>query len=377
MFLEVKEGSTRILIPKRRSRSIFYNPKMELSRDIDVASVAAFVSLSSSPTLSYIDALAATGVRGVRVAKEVGLSVDINDKSRDAYEVIKKNIELNGVGDRARAWNENANILLHHKKYDIIDIDPFGSPIPFLDAACASVRKLIMVTATDTAPLCGAHPGGVRKYEAFPLNTEYHKEIATRILLGALTRYLARYDKSTKPLLCYSKEHFIRLIVGVERGVKKAEESLRRLGFIAHCFSCGNRFAFPLADILEVEKVCGCGSKIRIAGPLYIGGIEDRGFCELVCKELRNREMGTKREALKIVEACAEEINIPFYYELHVICKRLKKTPPTMQSILEALKERGYAASRTHFSDTAFKTDADIREIEEIVNYHSLKRVAL
>jgi tRNA G26 N,N-dimethylase Trm1 len=62
MFSETKEGITRILVPKQPTKSIFYNPKMELCRDIDIAGVAAFVSSLPSPpqqtSLTCIDALA-------------------------------------------------------------------------------------------------------------------------------------------------------------------------------------------------------------------------------------------------------------------------------------------------------------------------------
>lgn len=45
MFSETKEETTRVLVPKQPTKSIFYNPTMELCRDIDIAGVAAFVSL--------------------------------------------------------------------------------------------------------------------------------------------------------------------------------------------------------------------------------------------------------------------------------------------------------------------------------------------
>jgi len=64
---------------------------MELCRDIDLASIAAFATLYPSPSLTYIDALAGTGVRGVRIANEVGLRVTINDRSTPACELIKRN----------------------------------------------------------------------------------------------------------------------------------------------------------------------------------------------------------------------------------------------------------------------------------------------
>ena len=367
MFLEIKEGTTRILIPEPPTKSVFYNPKMELCRDIDIASVAAFVSALPSQDLTYIDALAGTGVRGVRMAKEVGLSVAINDRSNHAYECINKNIVLNAVEERATAYNTDANVLLLQHKYDLVDLDPFGSPVPFLDAACKSVKKLLLVTATDTAPLCGAHTGGLRKYAAKPLNTEYHKEMATRILLGRVTRDLCKYDQAVQPLLSYSKSHFIRLIARVAKGAKKADACMNRLGFIAHCFACGNRVSSH--DIQSIGTKCElCGAKIRLAGPLYLDPIKEYRFCEQVHKELAIRVQGKKKEALKLVATSMNELDIPFYYEHHAICKALKVQPSTIATLIDALRSTGFSASRTHFSDTAFKTDARLEEIKAVLN---------
>ncbi|MBA5942684.1 MAG: tRNA (guanine(10)-N(2))-dimethyltransferase [Methanophagales archaeon] len=373
MFFQITEGTTRLVVPQQLNRSIFYNPRMELCRDIDIASIAAFISsLPSHPLpLTYIDALAGTGARGVRLANEVrfnlSLQVDINDRSTPAYELINQNIALNKVEDRAVAHNKNAKVMLLQKRYDIVDIDPFGSPVPFLDAACQSVKHALLVTATDTAPLCGAHTGGLRNYSAQPLNTEYHAEIGTRILLGAVTRELARYDKAIQPLLSYASEHFIRLIVRIEKGAKKADDSIRSLGFIAHCFSCGNRFAFSYTDMLEMRlrNICElCGSKMRLTGPLYICAIKDTAFSEEVYNELSERSSGKREEAMKIVHTCSRELDIPFFYEYHALCKSLKVHPPPIISIIEALHSNGFLATRTHFSYTGIKTDARIDEIK-------------
>jgi tRNA (guanine26-N2/guanine27-N2)-dimethyltransferase len=370
MLSEITEGTTRIIAPAHFTKSMFYNPRMELCRDIDIASIAAFATLYPSPSLTYIDALAGTGMRGVRVANEVSLQVTINDRSTPAYELIKRNIALNAVEGRATASNENANVLLVQTKYDLVDIDPFGSPVTFLDAACKSVKRLLLITATDTAPLCGAHTGGVRTYGARPLNTEYHAEMGTRILLGAVARELGRYDKAIQPLLSYASAHFIRLIARVERGAKKADESIERLGFIAHCFSCGHRFAFSYADMLNlnVENTCAlCGKKMRIAGPLYIHPIKEKEFCEEVHEELAKRTLGKKREALKIINTSILELDIPFYYEHHALCKALRIPPPSISAVLDALRSNGFSVSRTHFSDTAIKTDARLDELKRIV----------
>ncbi len=372
MFSEIKEGTTRIIVPQQHlTKQIFYNPKMELCRDIDIAAVAAFFfSLPNHSHVTYADALAGTGVRGIRVANEVGLQVTISDRSTPAYELIKRNIRLNEIEERASAYNENANVLLVQTRYDLVDIDPFGSPVPFLDAACKSVKKMLLITATDTAPLCGAHTGGVRNYGAQPLNTEYHAEMGTRILLGAVTRELCKYDKAIQPLLSYASAHFIRVIARVEKGAKKADNSMKRLGFIAHCFSCGHRFSFSCEDMLEMRvgnKCSICGMKMRIAGPLYISAIKEKAFCEQVHEELGKRELGKKKEAMKIVHTCIHELDIPFFYEHHALCKALKIPPPPISSLLDALHSNGFSASRTSFSDTAVKTDARIDEIKAIL----------
>lgn len=371
MFTEIKEGTTRLLVPQQHlTKSMFYNPKMELCRDIDVASIGVFASISKSHNLKYIDALAGTGVRGIRVANEVGLQVTINDRSTPAYELIKRNIRLNAIEDLATAHNENANVLLLQTNYDLVDIDPFGSPVPFLDAACQSVKKMLLITATDTAPLCGAHTGGVRNYGAHPLNTEYHAEMGARILLGAVTRELCKYDKAIQPLLSYASAHFIRLIARVERGAKKADDSMKQLGFIAHCFSCGHRFSFSYEDMLEMRvgnKCSICGRKMRIAGPLYISGIKEKEFCERVHEALGKRALGKKKEGMKIVHTCIHELDIPFFYEHHALCGALKIPPPPIPSLLDALHSNGFSASRTSFSDTAVKTDARINELKALV----------
>jgi tRNA (guanine26-N2/guanine27-N2)-dimethyltransferase len=372
MFTERTEGTTRIIVPEQHlTRSMFYNPKMELCRDIDVACLAIFIASVPSQSLSYVDALAGTGARGVRVAHEIGtLEVTINDHSTPAFELINRNIQLNGLQDLATASHENANILLHRTHYDIVDLDPFGSPVPFLDAACHSAKKLLLVTATDTAPLCGAHTGGLRNYGARPLNTEYHAAMGTRVLLGAVTRELARHDKGVRPLLSYASAHFIRLILQVERGAKKADASVSRLGFIAHCFVCGHRFAFPCRDLLDlnVPHQCEiCGKRMQLAGPLYIYPLKNPAFCERVHTELANRVLGQQREAMKILHTSIHELDIPFFFEHHALCKALKIPPPPLISLIEALQGNGFAASRTIFAATGIKTNARIDELQRIL----------
>ena len=69
-----------------------------------------------------------------------------------------------------------------------------------------------------------------RNYSAVPLKTEYYPEMGVRILMGAVARTLAKYDKAMTPLLSYASAHYVRLFVSVKKGIKEADECLKRNG---------------------------------------------------------------------------------------------------------------------------------------------------
>jgi len=121
-------------------------------------------------------------------------------------------------------------LLMSEARFNVIDVDPFGSPAPFVDAACRSASKMLCVTATDTAPLSGAHfSAGVRRYSALPMNTEYHAETGIRILIGTIIRELVKYDKSATPVLAHATEHYYRAYLLLDRGAELANACVRSM----------------------------------------------------------------------------------------------------------------------------------------------------
>ncbi len=158
----------------------------------------------------YLDALSASGIRGMRVAAEAGTEkVTLNDFDPRAVQVMRRNVARNQLD--CVVSEKNANVLMHQEHFQAVDLDPFGSPSPYISAASRSARSYLFITATDTAPLCGAHlKSGIRKYMAVPLCTDYHREMGARILLGLAARELARLDKGTEPLLTHVTDHYVR-----------------------------------------------------------------------------------------------------------------------------------------------------------------------
>ncbi len=366
----ITEGKTKVEVPipdesssfPPSSAAVFYNPAMRMNRDIAVAAIACFAK--ANPEYTYLDALSASGIRGLRIANEIGLNTTMSDWEETSFELIKKNIDLNNLTN-CTAIKRNANVVMFDNSFDIIDLDPFGTPAPFLDAACFSTKRLLCITATDTAPLCGAHKkAGIRNYGAVPLKTEYYPEMGIRVLMGAVARTLAKYDKAMTPLLSYASEHYVRLFSGVKKSIKEADECLENMGFVSHCFNCGAReWKHGLA--VHMEEICHvCGHTTSLAGPLWLGRLHDRSFCDEVIAEVRKREFA---QAEKLISACRDELDIPMHYDYHKICQSLGITAMPTDELVSALRERGFQASRTHFSGISFKTDAGMEEIKGIV----------
>ena len=369
------EGETSLLVPvldpkasyPPSSAPVFYNPRMELSRDINVACVQALKNKQGHNTvLTYLDALAGSGIRGLRVANEAQVEVTVNDYNLGANELMKRNAKRLSLN--VHVEHRDANALMSEARFNVIDIDPFGSPAPFVDAACRSATKMLCVTATDTAPLSGAHfNAGVRRYSALPLNTEYHAETGIRILIGAIIRELVKYDKSATPVLAHATEHYYRAYMLLDRGVELANACVGSMGFIAHCFACGHRYVLSGLAPIQDPDCAYCGAKLAVAGPLWLGTLHDQKFCQQVLKNIENGVFGTKKRAAKIVTLCLNELDTVTFFDYHQLVRELKRSPVPVETLVSGLRAVGCRASRTHFSGTSVKTDADAATLKAVL----------
>jgi tRNA (guanine26-N2/guanine27-N2)-dimethyltransferase len=178
MYKIIREGSAEIYVPKEekisKSLPVFYNKKMKLNRDI-----ALYIINRLKPE-SILDAMAGTGIRAIRILKETSSNnITANDINPEAFKLIKKNAKLNNVNPKIK--NKDVNILLQESKYDFIDIDPFGSPIFYMDSAIPSMKDngTLAVTATDLGCLYGKHVKACqRKYNSTPVNYHGLKPVA-------------------------------------------------------------------------------------------------------------------------------------------------------------------------------------------------------
>ncbi|PSQ31388.1 tRNA (guanine(10)-N(2))-dimethyltransferase [Halobacteriales archaeon QS_9_67_15] len=365
--MRVSEGDVTVEVPEQADAGVgdevFFNPVQELNRDLTVAALRALDhDRDSGRTPTYLDANAASGIRGVRAAAD-SWDATLCDVDPDAVDLCRANLERNDLD--GRVLHRDANAVMHEARFDVVDVDPFGTPIPFADAAFRGASRLVCLTATDTAPLCGAHfESGVRHYSTVPRNTEYHAEMGLRVLLSAMVRTAARYDIAAQPVFSHATKHYARTYLRLDSGARAANALVDELGYVDHCEHCLYREATRglIADPLDACPNCDHG--IQTAGPIWLGPTRDVAFTEAVSDAVDDG-MGTADRARELCETVAAEGDEPTHYDQHRLCKRWGVGAMAMDEFVDRLRDAGYEASRTHYGGTTFKTDADVTEIRE------------
>ncbi|WP_135824758.1 tRNA (guanine(26)-N(2))-dimethyltransferase [Halorussus ruber] len=364
--MRVSEGGIEVEVPEQPDEGIgdevFFNPVQELNRDLTVATLRAYRDREPRAEY-YLDAMAASGIRGVRAAAE-GWNVTLADIDEEAIDLCRENLARNDLD--GEVVQRDANALMHEEVFDVVDIDPFGSPIPFADAAFANTRDLVCVTATDTAPLCGAHfHSGVRKYSAVPRNTDYHAEMGVRILLSAMARTAARYDAGVTPILTHATSHYVRTYLELDHSATDANAAIDQLGHVYHCEDCLYREHDEglIADPLDVCPECE-SERVLAAGPLWLGPTHDADFVAEVREEC-DESMGTASKIERLLEDLEGELHLPTHYDQHRLCKEWGRSASGMDEFLGRLRDAGFEASRTHYGGTTFKTPATVEDIRE------------
>jgi tRNA (guanine26-N2/guanine27-N2)-dimethyltransferase len=148
-----------------------------------------------------------------------------------------------------------------------------------------------------------------------------------------------------------------------------ADESLKNMGYILHCFECFHRETAKTLFIIERSGKCSeCGSKLNVAGPLWLGKIVDEKFCNLVEEELEKRTFRLKERLEKILNLIKGEVNAPItYYVVDKICDKLAIPVPSVKKILNILREEGFQACLTHFNFGGVKANASAMDMKEIL----------
>ncbi|CAH6813381.1 Trmt1 [Phodopus roborovskii] len=405
----VTEGAAKIVFPN--ANEVFYNPVQEFNRDLTCAVITEFARIhletkgiqikvpgekdlqKESENLSeqeketaeqkelenldpgdqtrtaavgeiceeglrVLEGLAASGLRSIRFALEVpGLqSVVANDASARAVELIDRNVQLNGVTHLVHPNQADARMLMYqHQKaserFDVIDLDPYGSPAPFLDAAVQAVNDggLLCVTCTDMAVLAGnSGETCYSKYGAMALKSRACHEMALRIVLHSLDLHANCYQRYVVPLLSISADFYVRVFVRVFTGQAKVKSSAR----IKFSAACGP----PVTP--ECEH---CGQRHQLGGPMWADPIHDLDFVGRVLEAVTTNpgRFHTSKRIQGVLSVVTEELpDVPLYYTLDQLSSTIHCNTPSLLQLRSALLHAGFRVSLSHACKNAVKTDA-------------------
>ena len=183
-FVKIVEGCATMNYSK--DEAVFYNKVQVFNRDMSIQVIKLFAEYRENEKLAkyqnrldlynknpightppnkpidgirVLDALAATGLRSVRYLTEIPRvrHVTINDLDQKAIDVALENCTNNGIDPTRITINRgDASLYMYQQressvKYDVIDLDPYGSAAPFLDSAVQAIANggLLCITCTD------------------------------------------------------------------------------------------------------------------------------------------------------------------------------------------------------------------------------------
>lgn len=341
---------------------VFYNPIMASNRNIAIL----LLNSVENEKMNIASPLAGSGIRELRFLKELKpgkiQNIFVNDIKENFPKVIAENLKLSALSKELKhklvVHNDDANLFLlnqvkHCREgefcgyFDYIDIDPFGSPNPFLASAVARITRngIIAVTATDTAALTGTYPKVTkRKYWARAVRNYMMHEIGLRILIRKVQLQGVQFDKALIPILAYHKDHYFRIYFLSLKSKEKCDELLKQ-----HQYLLFNpkTLEFKTSDFNQEKG-------FEFFGPLWTGKLADK---KLIAKMMKENPFPEEQKFLDLLYQESKD-DVVGFYDLHVIAKKYGLETTKIEPVLKKVK-----GVRTQFSDTGMKTKAEIKEI--------------
>lgn len=410
--------------PAKKTGGGFLNPAMAPSRTRSVlllrdALEHEWLAPKDKP-IRTLDAMCSTGVRIRRWRNEIPLSLqtrlritgnDLNDfalswaitSHRENLPEYTENIDMNldRYGSMAQRnpvegiffQKMDAKLAMADASYQWIDIDPFGSPVPFIDSAIQSLARVgvLEVTATDTAALTGSSLSSqIRRYGARGIVDDYAHDDAVRVLLGMIAKTAAMHDRVIMPIMSLFDGHHVRVSVLVKTSKEGASKVHENIGWRMRCDDVPYRFIkYPN------EKQAKSSS-----GPLWIGPLMNKdiagrmtidyaietcfpnpeSIAKAMGKGLKWAEIDSEyaaREMARSVKHISESADLLSREHLLLSLNSMPrlagtKGAPKMEQLLKDLVALGHSAARYPDMDPMFITDADFQTVLDVVRkYHN------
>ena len=344
-FKTIREGAVELMAPDNliikgpgTRTAGFYNMDQKLNRDITISFLRTV-----KPKIA-LDAFGGTGVRGLRINKEAGIKAVISEINKKSYEYINANRELNN--SPVEVYNKTFQAILNDYLFDYIDIDPYGSVLPYMDDAMINIRNrgYIGITATDLTSLTGSMPAKtLRRYRAFVINDIYRHESGIRLLIGEIVKRAAALDKAAIPMISLWHSHYYRIIFQIISSSSKADAQLDQVGmFDRHSGLSG---MYPSSS----------------EGPLWLGNLNSEIAQKLDYIEDPDKQFLSTMERLK-----TNDLSL-YFADIADFARISGKDTKSIESSMIKLRDAGIECGRSMFSNTGIKVSSTVPEAFNII----------
>lgn len=346
----------------------FYRPHSRLARDLGV--LAAAVHRQDVGRLRVLDGMAGCGVRSLRYLHESGADdIWANDSNSDVLAVLTENLAEAIASGHAQVthWDANRVFFDCYQRgtfYDLVDVDAFGSPAPYLGSSlwAVAIGGLLYLTSTDGRTLTGHDSThGLASYGAYPRHHPAAHEQGLRVVTGNAMQLAAAKGLGATVLFSLFSGEIYRVML---RLVAHSPLTPHTYGWLGYCRACGNYRTVSWRKLGAV--VCPCGGTLSLSGPMWLGTLHDRPFLQRMITLAQERHWF---DQVKLLQVMATEADFPPYFlTLREIGRRGKLDLPGRSRLVEALHARGYRACATHINPQSLKTDATLQSCVEAAN---------
>jgi len=319
--------------------------------------------------LRVLDVMAGCGIRSLRYGLEAGAAaVWANDADPDRLPLLEANLGSlpAGVARRVSALTAQrllAECLLRQERFDLVDLDAFGSPTALLPLALEAVAfgGVLFVASTDGRSTTGHdRPAAVRRLGASARAHPASWEMALRLQMGVVARCAWALGRGVEPLLSLSEGRTFRTAVRLSRSPACTEEAL--LGMVAHCHGCGDQQVQTLLRLRRWEPCC-CVAKgtppLAVSGPLWIGPLQHPQTLLAMAEQAELAPAPVSRQARRQLERLASDPGSPARcWPSAEIARRLGSGPPPLADLVAELRSAGHRANASGIMAAQLRSDA-------------------
>lgn len=345
----------------------FYNPQSKYVRDLGVLTAAVY--RQERGELRIIDALAGCGVRSLRYYLESQADyVWVNEGNPQLNSTLQQNLTPALAPDRYQITHRDAHRVFFHcyqerDYYDLVDVDCFGSAVPYLNSMlwATKIGGLMYLTCTDGRTLTGHPPEKtVQTYGAIARSHPAIQEQALRLLVGAVQQQAAGKSLGVEPIFSLFTGQTYRVML---RLVARPQITANNYGFLIYCHGCGNYQTLSWRKLNKASCTCG-NPAITIGGAMWLGKLHDR---QQLNAAITLAEQWQWHKAARLLNLMCGEIDFPpYFYTLQEIGHRGKLDLPKRSHLIAALRERDYTAAPTHIDPQGIKSNANLETIVAI-----------